>query len=193
MDGERHAEVLGGGEDRVVVGVAERGARMGERGDVAALGSLADGPLQLVSGGDGVGERQVGGGDQPGRIGAELADPAVVGLGVGLRKGRILNLGLPQQPNRGVKDGGVDVLGVEHFETFAGVHCAVGRFTEIGPLRVLLEGPEIRVAHRSQRRRESSTAELRWLPVDLQLLEAVLVDRRSATPVAELRIDVVDP
>ena len=47
VDRQRHVEVLGGGEQQVVVGVAERPPVVVERGDVAALGALADGPLEL--------------------------------------------------------------------------------------------------------------------------------------------------
>ena len=50
VDRERHVEVLGGGEHGVVVGMAERAPVVGERSDVAALGPLADGPLQLRRG-----------------------------------------------------------------------------------------------------------------------------------------------
>src|SRR3546814_4130659 len=73
VDGERDAEVLRGREDRIVVGVAERSAIVGERRHVRALGALPHRPLQLLGCGHRVGQRAVGGGHEPRRVAAELA------------------------------------------------------------------------------------------------------------------------
>ena len=101
---------------RVVVGVAERRAVVVERRDVAADRAFADGTLQLLGRRGRVGQRQVRGRHEPRLAGAELADPTVVGLRVRLRQRRVFHLGLPQQADGRVEDGGVDVLGVEHLD-----------------------------------------------------------------------------
>ena len=54
--------------------------------------------------------------DEARLVGAEVADPAVVGRRVRLGQGRVEDLGLPQQPDGRVEDGDVDVLGVEHLD-----------------------------------------------------------------------------
>jgi hypothetical protein len=84
VDGEGHVEVLGGGEDGVVVGMTERLGVVGERRDVAAARALADGALQLVRRRHRVAQRQVRRRDEPVAARAELADPPVVGARVGL-------------------------------------------------------------------------------------------------------------
>ena len=101
----------------------ERASVVGERRDVRAPRAFADGPLQLSAAAVGIAEGQVRGRDQPGAVGAELADPAVVGAGVGLRQLGVVELGLPQQADRRVEDGGVDALGVEQLEALSGPCC----------------------------------------------------------------------
>ena len=109
-----------------------------ERRDVAALGALADGPLELLGRGGRVAQRQVGGRHEARLVGAELADPAVVRLRVRLGQRRVLHLGLPQQADGRVQDGGVDVLGVEDVDALLRVHRAVRRLAEVRARRVLL-------------------------------------------------------
>ena len=68
-----------------------------------------------------------------------------------------------------------------------------GASRQIGALRVLLDVGEVRDAHRSECRREAATTHRRALAVDLQLLQAVLVEHDAQRPVAVRRVDVLLP
>ena len=167
---------------------------VGERRDVAALGALADGPLELRGRGRRVRQRQVGGRHEPRLVGAELADPAVVGLGVGLRERRVLDLGLPQQADGRVQDRRVDVLGVEDLDALLRVHRAVRRLAA----GTCARGPSASSARSGAPIAPSVDGKPRRLiaerwPSISQLLQAVLVDHDAQGPVAELRVDVVLP
>ena len=128
--------------------------------------------------------------DEPRLVGAELADPPVVGLRVRLGQRRVVELGLPQQPDGGVEDRRVDVLGVEHVDPLPRVHRAVRRLADVGAGGILHHRRQVRRTHRAERGGEAAPAELGPLPADLELLEAVLVDHDAQRPVAELGVDV---
>lgn len=79
-------------------------------------------PYELSSGGDGIGERKVGGGHQPRVAGTELADPTVVRRGVRLGEGRVIHLRFPEETGRRVEDGDVDVLRVQKLYALIRIH-----------------------------------------------------------------------
>lgn len=85
------------------------------------------------------------------------------------------------------------MLGIEHVDSFPWMHGPVRRLPQVGTGRVLLHLGKIGRAHRSERGRHAATRHLGAPPVDLQLLEAVLVDHHAQRAVAELGVDVVLP
>ena len=117
VDRERHVEILRGREHRIVVGMAERPAVVRERRDVRAARAFADAraPARAAAAAGSLSERcAVGTSAVVAR--AELADPAVVRARVRLAQLGVVELGLPQQPDRRVEHDGVDAFGVEHFD-----------------------------------------------------------------------------
>ena len=83
MNCERDAEILRGGEDRVVARVAVRDARDSERADEGAFASVLDGALELARSFGRIAERQVRDRDQASAgVTAEIRDPSVVGAAV---------------------------------------------------------------------------------------------------------------
>ena len=123
---------------------------MRERRHVGALGALAHRSFEFCGGRRRITQRQVCRRDQAGLVRAELADPAVVRLGVRLRQFGIVELGLPQQTDRRVEHGGIDALGVEQTDAVVGIHRPERRLGQVGPRRILDERHEIGLTHRPE-------------------------------------------
>src|SRR6266446_9551291 len=104
MESERYAEVLCFGKNDVVVGMGVRLAGHGELRDPRAFTSVAHGAVELIGGGLGIAEREMGDRNQASAaVGAEVDDPAVVGARVGLCELDVLAFGLPDQAHRRVQ------------------------------------------------------------------------------------------
>ena len=177
VDRERHVEVLGGGEHDVVVGVAERLLRWvnGATKQPLAPSPTARSSSAAAAAGSASDRCAVGNEPSP-AVGAPLADPAVVRLGVRLGQLGVLELGLPQQTGRGVEDGGVDVLGVEQLQPLASGPSRRRGVVVVGDLGVEHHLRQVRV--------RPSPASVDGIPVraiwdrlaaDLELVEPVLV------------------
>src|SRR5208282_2004369 len=105
MNRERNAEILRRGEDGVVARVAVRNAGDGERADECAFASVLHRALKLTRRFGGVAERKMRNRDQPpGRVAAEIRDPAVVGAAVCGRKLGVEKFGFPEQPDGRVEN-----------------------------------------------------------------------------------------
>ena len=114
MDGERHVEVLGGREDRVVMGIAVGDPGDRERAHEGAAAAVGDGAPELARGLGGVAQGQMRDRDEAAAgVAAEVGDPAVVGAAVRARELGVDQLGFPQEAQRGIQHGPGEALPVE--------------------------------------------------------------------------------
>ncbi len=138
MDRDRQPEILGHPEYVVMVRVSRRLSRHHEGRDEHTLHAVTGRPLDLARGFLGQAERDVRDGHQaPAAPGAELDDPAVVGTRVGLGELQILALRLPENAERRIENGEIEVLVVETRDPLCGIPRPESRVVEVpeaGPL-----------------------------------------------------------
>jgi len=169
-------------------------AAPGERHHEGAAAAVAHRALELARGTGGIPQREVRDRHQPAaRVAAEVGDPAVVGAAVGERELGVLELGLPQDADRGIEHGSVEVLGVEPLEPLLHVHRAVRRTGEIGPLGAGAHVFDVHLPHRAERSGEAAAREQRRAAADLQILETLVVDPDAQRAVAVRGLQVALP
>ena len=213
MNRERDAEILRGGEDRVVTRVAVRDAGDRERAYECALASVLDGALELARRFGGVAEREMRDRDQAAAgVAAEIRDPAVVGAAVCGREFGVEEFGFPQQPDRRVEERFRHPLLVEQLEALLHHHRAEGGAFEVGVLGLRREHPHLfglgvaahralaqlaRVldflAHAAERAEQAGRGHLGAFAIDFEVLEAVVADADAHRAIAILRVDVFFP
>src|SRR5262249_35908239 len=98
MYSERHAKLLGLGEERIVIGMRMWLARHHEWRDPAALAPVFGGTFELAGGGLGIAERQMRDRNQPAAaVLAEVHNPPVVGAGKSLSEFDVLAFGFIEE------------------------------------------------------------------------------------------------
>ncbi len=213
MNRERDAEILRRGEDGVVVRVAVRNSRDGERADEGAFASVLDGALEFARRFGRIAERKMRNRDQASAgVAAEVGDPAVVGAAVCGREFGVEKFGLPQQPDRRIENRFRHPLLVEQLEPLLHHHGAEGGALEVGVLGFRREHPHLLglgvaahralaqfarvldlLAHAAERAEQAGRCHLRALAIDFEILEAVVADANAHRAVAILRVDVFLP
>ena len=82
------------------------------------------------------------------------------------------------------------MLGVEQGDALLRVHRAERRLAQVRARRVPHHLRQVGGAHRAERGGEAAPAHLRAPPVELELLEPVLVEHDAQRPITEGRVDV---
>ena len=114
MDSVRNVELLELREQRIEIGMAVRLALMIERRDECAFASVLDRALQLGARGGNIAHRDVRDRNEtPARVAAKIRNPSIVGAAVGVAEFRVLDLGLPQQPDGRIENRLVDAVLIE--------------------------------------------------------------------------------
>ena len=213
MDRERHVEVLGGGEDRVVRGGAVGHARDGERADERAAAPVGDRALELGRRRGRIAEGEVRDGNEaPARVATEVGDPAVVGAAVRGRQRGIEQLGFPQETESRIEDRLGEPLPIEELDALLHVHGAERRAPQVRLLRPWANSPHILgthvashrglaeipglvhlLAHAAEGAELANARELRALAIDLEVLVAVVAHADPDRAVSDFRLEVLLP
>jgi hypothetical protein len=193
MDRERHVELNGLREERVVVGVPVRLPRVREGADEATAAAVRDRALELRRGGDGIEERELRDWHEaPARAAAEVRDPAVVRALVGERQLRFFDLALPEQAERRIEHRLLEMLAVEQFDALLRVASAKRDVLHVTPLGA---GARALVAHRAQHAERAAVRPLGAAPVQLQVFEAGVVhaDTERARAIRSFQVFLPEP
>ena len=174
MDGDRDVEFHAFPEQHVVVRMAVDHPVVVERVHPATLAAVAHGAFEFGGRALRVEERQHGDGYQPtAAVAAEVRDPAVVGARVGETDLGVGLLHFPKQANGWIEQRADQVLLVHQLQTVCGIAGPEGHAVGIAAIRARFQ---ILRAHGPHDAERTLAGTLRRLAVDLEVLEAVVID-----------------
>src|SRR5262249_7358211 len=191
MYSERHAKLLGLGEERIVIGMRMWLARHHEWRDPAALAPVFGGTFGLAGGRLGLAVRQMRDRNQPAAaVLAEVHNPPVVGAGKSLSEFDVLAFGFIEEAKSRIKECGFETLLLDSGQALPGIHRAKRRMRSITVKilpRLVAHG-----THAAQPGKARAIENLGELAGDFQVLFATVVcadsDRCALVPALEVGV-----
>src|SRR5262249_5095379 len=135
-------------------------------------------------------EREVGDRDEPpAAVGTKVDDPAIVSTRIRLRDLGLVALCLPENSESRVEERRLETFLIETLQTLARIHRAEGSTVDVGVTWRWHDVDDLSI-HPAEHAEHTAADDLRWLTVDLQILQAVLIGAQphGTLPVARLEV-----
>src|SRR5262245_28613413 len=166
-------------------------ARMGERRQPSGAAPVGDGALQLARGGLRIAEREVRDRNEaPTRVAAEVGDPAVVRALIGERQVAVVDLALPEQAERRIEHGLLEVLEIEQLDPLLRVAGSERNVILVPAIGAALHR---QISHRAEQSEHTLGGALRRASIELEILESLRVGADPQRALAVALLEVLAP